>query len=204
VSKAWKRIGLGAVGFSLAAASAAAVPAGAATATSTGSASGSATRNGMQVTGAFVPLPPSPSVAAAYLELHNLTGRPDTLMSISTSVASSAMAMSEGASSMQMLGPVTIPAHGTVSFVPGHDHVMLQGLTRKLAIGQDVDVRLRFRHAGTLSIEIPVVPLDRILGGDANGPRGGKGNRNGATGSSSKGASTKGTSPTTMGRMAGM
>jgi periplasmic copper chaperone A len=166
-------------------------------------ASGSAANKSMQVTGAFLPLPASPSVASAYLEFHNLTAQADTLVAMSTAVAQSTMAMSEGATSMQMLGAVTIPAHGTVSFTPGHDHVMLQGLNRKLKVGQVVDVHLRFRHAGMLNLEIPVVPLDRILPSSNTTSATGSGT-NSAGGKSKGGGSTTKSPPTTMGKMPGM
>jgi periplasmic copper chaperone A len=176
----WRRLGVGVVTLALASVSwlsgASAAPA-----------VGSASHGGMQVTGAFLPLPPSPSVASAYLVFHNLTGRADTLLSAGTSVASQTMPMSEGATSMKMLGPVTIPPHGRVVFTPGHDHLMLQGLRRRLKVGESVEVRLRFRHAGTIDLKVPVVPLNRILGLQ-----------------SGKGASKAGASSTTMGHMAGM
>lgn len=154
---------------------------------------GSATHGGMQVTGAFLPLPASPSVASAYLVFHNLSGRADTLISARTPVASQTMAMSEGSTSMKMLGPLTIPPHGRVVFTPGHDHLMLEGLHRALKVGQSVDVRLQFRHAGTVDLKVPVVPLNRILG-----------NQSGSNGQSGKGGSKAGTTPTTMGPMRGM
>jgi copper(I)-binding protein len=158
--------------------------------------SGSVTAHGMSVTGAFVPLPASPSVGAAYLELHNLTGKADTLVAVSTPVAARSMAMSEGANTMVALGPVKIPAHGRVSFTPGHDHLMLQGLTRKLKVGEKVTVSLRFTHAGVIRVVIPVVPLDRILGGLGTG-----GSSTGGSGSSGSGSSGSGGS---MAGMAGM
>jgi copper(I)-binding protein len=207
VITAWRRLALGATGAGLAAAISLVAPPGAG---ATSSASGTAANKSMQVTGAFLPLPASPSVASAYFELHNLTGRADALVAISTSVAKTTMAMSEGTSSMEMLGAVTVPAHGTVSFTPGHDHLMLQGLNRKLQVGQVVDVRLQFRQAGTLEVEIPVVPLDRILP-SANGSAAtaGSGTKTGSgttgTGGKSKGGgSTTKSPPTTMGKMPGM
>jgi periplasmic copper chaperone A len=148
---------------------------------------GYASHGGMQVTGAFLPMPASPSVAAAYLVFHNLTGRADTLVWAGTTVARQIMPMSEGANSMKMLGPVTIPPHGRVVFTPGHDHLMLQGLRRRLKVGQSVELRLHFRHAGTVDLKVPVVPLNRILGV-----------------LSGKGASKVAGPSTTMGRMAGM
>lgn len=176
----WRRLGFGAATLALA-------PASLVSVASAAPAAGSATHGGMQVTGAFVPLPASPSVASAYLVFHNLTGRADTLLSARAPWASQTMPMSEGATSMTMLGPVRIPPHGRVAFNPGHDHLMLQGLRRKLKVGERVEVRLHFRHAGTVDVAIPVVPLNRILDTE-----------------SGKGAVKAGASPTTMGHMAGM
>lgn len=203
VNLAWKHLGVGAATLSLATAASLTagtlhVDAPAATAApamllASKKTAGSATGRGMAVTGAFLPLPASPAVASVYLVFHNLTARPDALLSVGTSIASSSMAMSEGSTSMSTLGSVTIPAHRRVSFVPGHDHLMLQGLTRKLAVGQTVVVNLRFRHAGIIHLKIPVVPLDRILGAGASPAA-----RTGSAGS------TRPMTSTTMGRMAGM
>lgn len=148
---------------------------------------GSATHGGMQVTGAFLPMPASPSVASAYLVFHNLTGRADTLVSARAAWANQTMSMGEGAASMKMLGSVTIPPHGRVVFTPGHDHLMFEGLRQKLKVGERVEVTLHFRNAGNIALKVPVVPLNRILD----------------TGSG-KGNSKAGPTSTTMGHMAGM
>lgn len=155
-------------------ASAAAPTASLATAKGAKPATGTASHHGIVVTGAFLPLPPSAAVASAYFVIRNQTRRPDALLSAGTTVASQTMAMSEDTTSMAMLGPVTIPAHGRVAFTPGHDHLMLQDLHRSLQVGQRVAVRLVFRHAGTIRLQVPVVPLDRILGAASSKQTAGK------------------------------
>ena len=47
-------------------------------------------------------------------------------------------------------GPVTIPAHGAVTFAPGGRHLMLVGMTRPLAAGETVRMVLTFKHAGAV------------------------------------------------------
>jgi periplasmic copper chaperone A len=141
-----------------------------------GSATASARVGAIEVTGAFIPSPPSPSVAAAYFVIHNSGSSADTLLGAITSVATTAVAMREGAGAatgstvpglegMAPIGDLLIPAHGTVTFSPGNDHLMLEGLTAVLAVGQTVIVQLQFAHAGLVTVQIPVVPLDRILTG---------------------------------------
>jgi len=66
---------------------------------------------------------------------------------------------------MGMLRELRVPAHGSASLVPGRDHLMLEQPHDALQVGQHVTVTLRFEHAGTLTISVPVVPLSRILGG---------------------------------------
>jgi copper(I)-binding protein len=65
---------------------------------------------------------------------------------------------------MAALPAVAVPAHGTFRFTPGHDHLMLEGLNRKLAVGDHVPVTLVFARAGKVTVSVPVVDLDRILG----------------------------------------
>ncbi|HUM14424.1 MAG TPA: copper chaperone PCu(A)C [Candidatus Nitrosotalea sp.] len=68
---------------------------------------------------------------------------------------------------MEPASEVAIPAGGSVRFVPGGHHVMLQTSSRRLRRGATVGVQLVFRRAGTVPLQIPVVAyadLDRLLG----------------------------------------
>ena len=60
---------------------------------------------------------------------------------------------------MTELRTVTVPAHGRVRFTPGQAHLMLDNPTRRLRPGQHVRVTITFRHAGTVVVALPVVPL---------------------------------------------
>jgi hypothetical protein len=65
---------------------------------------------------------------------------------------------------MAPLPALVVPAHSSVTFAPGGDHLMLEGLTQRLTIGQTVVIDLHFARAGLLPVPISVVPLGRILG----------------------------------------
>lgn len=128
------------------------------------SATATGTRLGaLTVVNAFLPQPPSADVAAIYLTVKNSGARADELVSVSSAAASSSMLMTENANgTMGMLRLLRIPAHGSASLVPGRDHLMLEQPRGTLNVGQRVIVSLRFRLAGTLTISVPVVPLDWI------------------------------------------
>ncbi len=118
----------------------------------------------LRVVDAYLPQPASPAVAAIYLTVKNSGNRPDALVAVSSAAATDSMLMTENANgTMGMLRDLRVPAHGQASLVPGRDHVMLEQPHGTLAVGQHVTVTLRFQHAGTLTISVPVVPLSRIL-----------------------------------------
>lgn len=118
----------------------------------------------LSVVNAFLPQPASPAVAAIYLTVKNSGSAPDFLVAVSSAAAGSSMLMSDHANgTMSMLMSLHIPPHGQASLVPGRDHLMLQQPRKPLHLGQHVSVALHFRHAGILTISVPVVPLSRIL-----------------------------------------
>lgn len=122
----------------------------------------------LEIIDPFLPDPASPSVASVYLTVKNTGSVTDELISVSSPAASYSMLMTESehgsAGTMEMLRDVRIPAHGEATLSPGHDHVMLQSPKGKYRVGQKVLLTLRFEKAGTLTLKVPVVPLDRILG----------------------------------------
>lgn len=119
----------------------------------------------LTVVDAFLPLPPSPDVASVYLTVRNSGSHADALVSVSTHAAMGSMLMTEFPDgSMAMLRQLIIPAHGRASLTPGRDHLMLEVPIVSIQMGQRVPVTLRFAHAGSITIEVPVVPLSAILG----------------------------------------
>jgi periplasmic copper chaperone A len=120
----------------------------------------------LEVIDPFLPDPASPSVAAIYLTVKNTGSKADALVSVSSPISSDSMLMTENGqgSSMAMLRELRIPAHGEASLKPGHDHLMLQAPRVKFKVGKTVPVTLRFQRSGSVTLEVPIVPLSRILG----------------------------------------
>jgi copper(I)-binding protein len=118
----------------------------------------------------FLPEPASPSVAAIYLTVDNTGSTPDELVSVSTKASTSSMLMTEdehgSAGTMAPVADLSIPAHGQASLAPGHDHVMLANPRGPLRVGQKIEIVLRFKRAGPVTVSVPVVPLTAIVNDD--------------------------------------
>jgi len=98
---------------------------------------------------------------AVYFIISNATDADDTLLSVSTDVASAAevhMSMMDdnGVMSMQMQEALPIPAQQEIIFKPGGLHVMLIGLTQDLKVGDTITLVLNFKEVGSLTIEASV------------------------------------------------
>jgi copper(I)-binding protein len=115
------------------------------------------------ISGAYIPQPASPDVAAAYFTITNSGTRTDRLVAVHTNVAGQVMPMTETENgttgSMSDLGSVQIPAGGTFAFTRGHAHLMLEKPNVTLREGDRVAVTVRFAHAGSVRFSIPVVPV---------------------------------------------
>jgi copper(I)-binding protein len=57
---------------------------------------------------------------------------------------------------MRQVLSVACPAGATVKIQPGGLHIMLLGLKQPLVEGARLDLTLRFRDAGSLSLQVPV------------------------------------------------
>jgi copper(I)-binding protein len=125
----------------------------------------------LEIVHPYLPDPASPSVAAVYLTVRNTGATPDRLVSVSSPAAAASMLMTEDdhgdTGTMAPLQGLAVPAHGQASLVPGADHLMLEQPSR-LRVGEHVAVTLRFRRAGTVTVEIPVVPLTAIIDNDGS------------------------------------
>jgi copper(I)-binding protein len=123
----------------------------------------------LTLTGGYIPQPASPDVAAAYLTIVNNGATADTMTKVITNVTSDVMAMTEtdqgGVGTMTDITQVTIAAHSSYTFTPGHAHLMLQNPKVTLKAGDSVALTISFAHAGTVQIELPV---DSITGPTAS------------------------------------
>jgi copper(I)-binding protein len=105
---------------------------------------------------------PAGGDSAAYLTITNPAGA-DVLLSVQCTVASSTMLHqtatdTAGMTGMAMLADLAVPAGSTVRLQPGGTHVMLAGLNRALTVGESLELRMRFEHAGEIVVPAVVRP----------------------------------------------
>ncbi len=122
---------------------------------------GSATIGSLHITGAYVPLNASPSVAAAYFTVTD-DGAADTLLSVTSPISRSIglhRTVDHG-STGEMLPVVSLPVSQSAALrlAPGGYHVMLMS-PATMKVGQTVALTLHFAHAGAVTVQTPVVPL---------------------------------------------
>jgi periplasmic copper chaperone A len=115
----------------------------------------------IQVTHAWArPTPPTVQVGAVYFSVKNSGAKEDKLMAVSSSVAASVEIHEtqtvKGVMQMRQVASVSCPAGATLKIEPGGLHVMLLGLKQPLLDGSKMDLTLRFRDAGVLSIQVPI------------------------------------------------
>jgi hypothetical protein len=123
---------------------------------------GGASSGKMTVSGATVDWPANPSVAAVRMVIRNGTATSDVLESVASPVAEAVTVHrtetdDQGRSVMTAEKALAIPARSSVTFEPGGLHVMLDGITQDLQVGDDVDLTLTFEHAGTVSTTAEVI-----------------------------------------------
>jgi periplasmic copper chaperone A len=104
--------------------------------------------------------PPVASVGVVYFWISNQGSRPDRLLAL-TSDAASAVELHEsrsvqGVVEMRQVSAVDCPPGVTVKSEPGGLHVMLVGLVRPLVAGTMFTLKLQFRDAGSLTLQVPV------------------------------------------------
>ena len=98
---------------------------------------------------------------ATYFIIENDTSSEDTLLSVSSDIASAvevhmSMMDGNGVMSMQMQEAVTVPSGKTLEFKPGGLHVMLIRLNQDLKIGDTISLTLIFEKTGSRTIEVTV------------------------------------------------
>jgi copper(I)-binding protein len=97
----------------------------------------------------------------AYLVIRNPTAQADALIGASSPAAASVEVHettrdSGGMMGMHAIPRLEIPAGGTVALEPGGFHLMLMGLAKPLAVGDTIDLTLRFERAGPITVQAAV------------------------------------------------
>ena len=107
---------------------------------------------------------PGGGTGAVYLRIVNPTAENDVLEAVATPVAKVAevheTVEEEGLMKMEAFPEgLPVPAESVVVLEPGGKHVMLMALEKQLEPGGKIELDLRFRHAGTLRLTVPVVEI---------------------------------------------
>ena len=104
--------------------------------------------------------PPGASVAGGYASVRNGGSEADTLLGASSPAADRVelhvMSMHDGVMRMRQVRSFAVPAHGELTLKPGGNHLMFFGLKRPFAPGEKVPVKLRFRKAGEVEVQLDV------------------------------------------------
>lgn len=105
-------------------------------------------------------LPPNAPAGAAYFVIHNSGTDDDSLVSVSSPIASKAEmhthVMLGEVMKMQQVDSVAVPAGGEAKFAPGGNHVMLFGLKQPLVAGEFFPLTLVFEKSGAVEVEVKV------------------------------------------------
>jgi copper(I)-binding protein len=108
--------------------------------------------------------PPGAPTAGGYLSITNNGSEADTLVAVSTPVASMSavheMATKDGVMTMREAeGGVPIPPGTTVTLAPNGFHIMFMGLTAALKQGETLPVTLTFAKAGKVDLAFPILAI---------------------------------------------
>lgn len=102
------------------------------------------------------PTPPGARTGAAYFTVRNEGKAPDRLVKVASPAAQSvelhSMTMDGNLMKMRAVKALEIPAGKSVTLGTGGYHVMLVGLARPLAVGDQVPLTLTFEKAGPVQV----------------------------------------------------
>lgn len=115
----------------------------------------------VSVSGGYVRgLPPSLRQTAAYMTLRNHSEEDLLLVGsespVAVEVSLHESVMEDGVMSMRHVADARLPAGGQLALAPGRLHLMLTGLRRALAEGDEVALTLRFDDGSEKQVTLPV------------------------------------------------
>jgi hypothetical protein len=111
---------------------------------------------GLVLTGAYVQQPASTGKASVgYLDIRN-NGSADTLLSVSTNVGGTVelrgpVGKNESSVVMGTMSSIPLPADTTTQLIPNSYHLLITG-ARAMHDGKDIQLTLKFAHAGSITI----------------------------------------------------
>lgn len=101
------------------------------------------------------------SSSGAFMDLDNHSGKDDVLLSASSPIAKSSeiheTVKVNGVMKMRPLAHgLSLPAGQVTQLQPGKMHIMLLGLKKPLVKGTTIPIRLTFRYAKPVTLNVPV------------------------------------------------
>ncbi|MFI0718015.1 copper chaperone PCu(A)C [Streptomyces sp. NPDC021224] len=114
----------------------------------------------LEVSGGYIPQPLLTDEAAAYVTVSNTGGTDAELTSVTTPLAAHVTLHTTTGTTMRQVSALTVPAGGRLTLGTGGAHMMLEGLTHKPSVGEQITLRLHFTHASpaTVTVTVPVRP----------------------------------------------
>lgn len=122
----------------------------------------------VQVQGAYVrAVPPGQPNSALFLDLTN-QGDTDQVLVDAKSTASKVVELhthreEDGMMKMRRVDKIALPAGETVRLQPGGLHIMLIGLERQLAAGDEVEITLVYGDGGNTTLTAPVKRVQQTM-----------------------------------------
>lgn len=116
------------------------------------------------------PVPDGAPPIAVYFTVRNVGPQADTLLGVEitggTATLHQQTGTGDGIQTMVPLAFAVVPAGETIRFFPGGRHVMIEGLTRPLEVGEVLPMTMVFRRAGRAAVGARVITygdLDDVL-----------------------------------------
>jgi periplasmic copper chaperone A len=104
--------------------------------------------------------PMAGSNSAAYMVITNNSSTPERLLRVESNAAQTIemheTTIIDEIASMAQVEAIEAPANGQVELKPGGLHIMFIGLTRDLAVGDQIELTLVFENAGRLVVTAEV------------------------------------------------
>lgn len=97
--------------------------------------------------------PSSSDVAAVFMALANMGDKPDRLTGAATPIANAVLFQDYG---NRPVDAFDLPVKQPVALRPGGRRIVLQGVKRRLAVGDDFPITLRFAAAGETTVMVLV------------------------------------------------
>ncbi|MFE0042333.1 copper chaperone PCu(A)C [Streptomyces albireticuli] len=110
----------------------------------------------LSVSGAYLPQPAMPDMAAAYLTVKNTGGKADQLTSVTSPLSGDITMHTTEGSQMKHAAELDVPAKGELKLTRGGTHLMLGKLGHKPKVGEKIEFTLHFATSGAVKVRVPV------------------------------------------------